>query len=161
MKARVQLRSTGARARRGEVRVQLTGSKPVREVEDPARAREFGHPDAVEHHHVEPGIAPFQVDHEELPLLVAAPGQALGLDADAGVRRFELFEERRHGIDRAQELRVLEDHGDGARRRPPIGAAREGQDETETRGEKRQPSEAGDAADPMPTPVRGGDWHSS
>jgi hypothetical protein len=113
------------------------------------------------HHHVEPGVAPFQVDHEELTLLVAAPGQALGLDANAGVRRLELFQERRHGIDRAQELRVLEDHGDGAGRGAPIRAAPEDQDEAEPCGEKRKPGEAGDAADPMPTPgVRGGHWHS-
>jgi hypothetical protein len=149
----------GGRRRRGEVRVQLAGGEPVREVEDPARARELGHPDAVEHHHVEPGIPPFEIDHQELALLVAAPGQGLSLDPDAGMRRLELREQGRHGIDGAQELGVLEDNGDRTGRPALIGAAREEKDDTESGGEETHSGEAGDAADPTVSPgARGDHW---
>src|SRR5213593_2802131 len=53
-----------------EVRPELARAETRREVEQPAGARELGHPDEVEHHHVEAGAPPLEVDDVELVLLV-------------------------------------------------------------------------------------------
>ena len=70
----------------GKCAARSSARTDARQVEEPSRARELGHPDAVEHHHVEAGPAALEVDDEELPLLVGAPEQRLGLDPDAGMR---------------------------------------------------------------------------
>ena len=84
------------------------------EVENPASPRELGHPDAVEHHEVKARLAALEIDDQELALLVRGPGQHLGLDPDAGMRRFELGEEGGNGIDGSENLGVLEDDGERA-----------------------------------------------
>ena len=60
--------------RRGKERRELGGPDVRREIQEPARARELGHPDHVEHHHVEARAASLEVDHVELVLVVGAGG---------------------------------------------------------------------------------------
>src|SRR5207249_2713482 len=63
-----------------------------------------------------------QVDHEELALLVAVPGQRLGLHVHAGMPRLEVRDQPGDGIALAEDMGVLEDQGDGRRRARPIRA---------------------------------------
>src|SRR5438309_2124786 len=97
-----------------KVRRQLRPCHPRREVEQPARAREFRDPDDVEHHHVEGGAVPLEVDHEELVLVVRIPRERLRLHADAGMPLLELPEQAGDRVGGAEDLGVLEDEGDGS-----------------------------------------------
>ena len=111
--------------RRWKERTELVRSELGGEVEQPPRPRELGHPDDVEHHHVEARAVALEVDDEELALLVTVPGQRLGLHVHAGVPRLELRDQLGDGIALAQDMGVLEDQGDGRRRARPIGACRD------------------------------------
>src|SRR6266498_4190454 len=110
---------------RGKVRGQLVARYPGGQVEEPARLREFGHPDAIEHHDVEAGPATLEIDHEELTLLVRAPRQHFRFDADSGMLGLELGEEAGDRIHGPEDLGVLEDEDDRPVALPGSSAARQ------------------------------------
>ena len=87
---------------------------PRREVEQPAGLGELGDPDHVEHQHVEGRRRPLEVDHVELVLLVAGPGELLAAHRHPGVGRLELAQQAGDGIGGAEDLGVLEHQRDRA-----------------------------------------------
>src|SRR5438093_12443043 len=91
------------------MRRQISKRYARRQIEEPARLRELGHPDAIEHHDDEARPAPFEIDHEELALLVRAPRQYLRFHADAGMSGLEFGEQLRNRIHGPEDLGVLED----------------------------------------------------
>ena len=125
----------------GEVGVALRGRHLGGEVEDPARSRELGHPDHVQHHHVEGRAAALEVDHVELVLLVRGPRERLALHAHPRMLRLEAPQEARDRVGGAEDLGVLEDQRDRPRAGRPLAAAgrqqREEQAGDEERGARR------------------------
>ena len=132
----------GGGGRRREVRRQLAAGDPRREVEQPAGLRELRHPDEVEQQHVEGRRGAVQIDHVELVLLVAGPRERLAAHGDAGIPALELAQEAGDGIERAEDLGVLEDDrgGRGSARRLGAPGERDERGEDERRAPHQRSS---------------------